>query len=177
MLQPVLAQTWQKSALSHQPDNIRSMHSFSQRKFIQEDCSGLLGQHLPSLQDLYNSRVKKRAGHIITDSSHRGHNTLTDSSHPGHNLFALLPSGRRYRSLCTRIWISRHKTAPPPPHHAISSPPHPPPPCHLQPKQLTQELVPVFCNSLSIYNYYLSLKYYVNTYAYFLHSYIYIYTE
>ncbi len=95
--------------LSHQPDNIRSMHSYSQRKFIQEDCSGLLGQHLPSLQDLYNSRVKKWAGHIIRDSSH-----------PRHNLFALLPSGRRYRSLCTRIWISRHKTAPPP-HHAISS--------------------------------------------------------
>ncbi len=56
----------------------------------------IIGVHLPSLQDLYNSRVKKRAGNIITDHSH-----------PGHNLFALLPSGRRYRYLCTRI--SRHK--------------------------------------------------------------------
>ncbi len=55
-----------------------------------------IGVHLPSLQDLYYSRVKKRAGNIITDPSH-----------PGHDLFALLPSGRRYRSLCTRT--SRHK--------------------------------------------------------------------
>ncbi len=70
--------------------------------------------------DLYYSRVKKRAGNIITDPSH-----------PGHDLFALLPSGRHYRSLCTRT--SRHKIFFPP--------------CHLQPKQLTQELLPVFCNS------------------------------
>ncbi len=56
----------------------------------------IIGVHLPSLQDLYNSRVKKREGNIVTDPSH-----------PGHNLFALLPSGRRYRSLCTRT--SRHK--------------------------------------------------------------------
>ncbi len=56
----------------------------------------IIGVHLPSLQDLYYSRVKKRAGNIITDPSH-----------PGHNLFALLPSGRHYRSLCTRT--SRHK--------------------------------------------------------------------
>ncbi len=51
----------------------------------------IIGVHLPSLQDLYNSRVKKWAGNIFTDPSH-----------PGHNLFALLPSGRCYRSLCTR---------------------------------------------------------------------------
>ncbi len=84
----------------------------------------IIGVHLPSLQDLYYSRVKKRAGNIITDPSH-----------PGHNLFALLPSGRRYRSLCTRT--SRHKN---------SFFPY----CHLQPKQLTQELLPVFCNSLTL---------------------------
>ncbi len=80
----------------------------------------IIGVHLPSLQDLYNSRVTKRAGNIITDPSH-----------PGHNLFALLP-GRRYRSLCTRT--SRHKNC------FFPS-------CYLQPKQLTQELLPVFCNS------------------------------
>ncbi len=56
----------------------------------------IIGVHLPSLEDLCNSRVKKRAGNIITDPSH-----------PGHNLSALLPSGRRYISLCTRT--SRHK--------------------------------------------------------------------
>ncbi len=58
----------------------------------------IIGVHLPSLPDLYYSRVKKRAGNIITDPSH-----------PGHDLFALLPSGRRYRSLCTRT--SRHKNS------------------------------------------------------------------
>ncbi len=91
--------------------------------------------HLPSLQDLYDSRVKKRAGNI------------TDPSHPGHNRFTLLPSGRCYRSLCTRT--SRHKNSPPP--------------CHLQPKQPTRELLPVFCNSFPISNYWLSLN--VNTYG------------
>ncbi len=98
----------------------------------------IIGVPLPSLQDLYKSRVKKRADNVITDPSH-----------PGHNLIALLPSGRCYRSRCTRT--SRQCF----------------PPCHLQPKQLTQELLPVFCNSLSIFNYCLSLKYNVNTYAYF----------
>ena len=66
----------------------------------------IIGVHLPNLQDLYNARVKKRAGNIITDPSH-----------PGQNLFALLPSGRRYRSLRTRT--SRHKNSFFP--HAISS--------------------------------------------------------
>ncbi len=100
----------------------------------------IIGVHLPSLQDLYNSKVKKWAGNIITDPSH-----------PGHNLFGLLPSGRHYRSLCTRT--RRHN-------NSFS-------PCHLQPKQLTLELLPVFCNLFSIFNYYLSLKYYVNTYAHY----------
>ncbi len=54
----------------------------------------IIGVHLPSLQDLYNSRVKKRSGNIITDPSH-----------PGHDLFVLLPSGRCYRSLCTRTGV------------------------------------------------------------------------
>ncbi|KAL0152393.1 hypothetical protein M9458_052116 [Cirrhinus mrigala] len=58
----------------------------------------ITGVHLPNLQDLYISRVKKRAGNIIQDPSH-----------PGHNLFALLPSGRRYRSLSTKT--SRHKNS------------------------------------------------------------------
>ncbi|KAI2648571.1 putative RNA-directed DNA polymerase from transposon BS [Labeo rohita] len=58
----------------------------------------IIGVHLPNLQDLYTSRVKKRAGNIIQDPSH-----------PGHNLFALLPSGRRYRSLSTKT--SRHKNS------------------------------------------------------------------
>ncbi len=76
----------------------------------------IIGVHLPSLQDLYFSRGQNRAGDIITDPSH-----------PGHDLFALLPSDRRYRSLCTRT--SSHKNSPPPP-------------SHLQPKQLTQGSLP-----------------------------------
>ncbi len=65
----------------------------------------IIGVHLPSLQDLYNSRVKKRAANIITNPSH-----------PRHNLFTLFPSSRHYRSLCTRT--SRHKNSFFP--HAIS---------------------------------------------------------
>ncbi|KAL0165593.1 hypothetical protein M9458_037437, partial [Cirrhinus mrigala] len=34
----------------------------------------IIGVHLPNLQDLYVSRVKKRAGNIIQDPSHPGHN-------------------------------------------------------------------------------------------------------
>ncbi|KAI2657495.1 putative RNA-directed DNA polymerase from transposon BS [Labeo rohita] len=34
----------------------------------------IIGVHLPNLQDLYNSRVKKRAENIIKDPSHPGHN-------------------------------------------------------------------------------------------------------
>ncbi|KAI2644929.1 Heat shock protein 75 kDa, mitochondrial [Labeo rohita] len=58
----------------------------------------IIGMHLPNLQDLYISRVMKRAGNIIQDPSH-----------PGHNLFALLPSGRCYRSLSAKT--SRHKNS------------------------------------------------------------------
>ncbi|KAI3353967.1 hypothetical protein L3Q82_018457, partial [Scortum barcoo] len=41
----------------------------------------IIGASLPSIQDLYVSRVRKRAGNITADPSH-----------PGHNLFHLLPS-------------------------------------------------------------------------------------
>ncbi|KAL0163294.1 hypothetical protein M9458_042690, partial [Cirrhinus mrigala] len=34
----------------------------------------IIGVHLPNLQDLYISRVKKQAGNIIQDPSHPGHN-------------------------------------------------------------------------------------------------------
>ncbi len=77
---------------------------------VRQQKGSIIGVLLPRLQDLYKSLVKKRACNIITDPSH-----------PGHNLFALLPSGRCYRSN----------------------------------------------NSFSIFNYCLSLKYFVNTYAYF----------
>ncbi len=55
----------------------------------------IIGVHLPSLQDLYYSRVKKRAGNIITDPSH-----------PGHDLFALLLQADA-TDLCA---LEKHKT-------------------------------------------------------------------
>ena len=51
----------------------------------------ITGALLPSIQELYSSRTRKRAGNIIRDPTH-----------PGHNLFSLLPSGRRYRALRTK---------------------------------------------------------------------------
>ncbi|KAJ8375448.1 hypothetical protein SKAU_G00060280 [Synaphobranchus kaupii] len=58
----------------------------------------IIGANLPSIQDLYISRVRKRAGNITADPSH-----------PGHNLFQLLPSGRRYRALYAKT--TRHKNS------------------------------------------------------------------
>ncbi len=60
----------------------------------------IIGVHLPSLQDLYYSRVKKRAGNIITDPSPR---TRPVCASP----FRQTPY---YRSLCTRT--SKHKIIP-----------------------------------------------------------------
>ncbi len=55
----------------------------------------IIGTALPSLQELYSSRVSKRAGKITMDPSHSA-----------HSLFELLPSsGRRYRALSTRIHL------------------------------------------------------------------------
>ncbi len=58
----------------------------------------IVGTTLPTLQELYLSRVSKRAGKITLDPSH-----------PAHSLFELLPSGRRYRALCTRT--TRHRNS------------------------------------------------------------------
>ncbi len=58
----------------------------------------IVGTTLPTLQELYLSRVSKRAGKITLDPSH-----------PAHSLFELLPSGRRYRALSTRT--TRHRNS------------------------------------------------------------------
>ena len=58
----------------------------------------IIGTTLPSIQELYLSRVSKRAGKITLDPSH-----------PAHSLFELLPSGRRYRALSTRT--ARHRNS------------------------------------------------------------------
>ncbi len=58
----------------------------------------IIGTTLPTLQELYLSRVSKRAVKITLDPSH-----------PAHFLFALLPSGWRYRALSTRT--TRHRNS------------------------------------------------------------------
>ncbi len=61
----------------------------------------IVGTTLPTLQELYLSRVSKRAGKITLDPSH-----------PTHSLFDLLPSGRRYRALSTRTTRHRNRFFP-----------------------------------------------------------------
>ncbi|KAL0153878.1 hypothetical protein M9458_050799 [Cirrhinus mrigala] len=58
----------------------------------------IIGVPLPTLRELYTSRVRKRAQKITLDPSH-----------PCYPLFELLPSGRRYRATNTRI--ARHKNS------------------------------------------------------------------
>ncbi len=58
----------------------------------------IIGTTLPTLQELYSSRMSKRAGKISLDPSH-----------PAPSLFELLPSGRRYRALSTRT--TRHRNS------------------------------------------------------------------
>ncbi len=58
----------------------------------------IIGTTLPTLQELYSSRMSKRAGKITLDPSH-----------PAHSLFELLLSGRRYRALSTRT--TRHRNS------------------------------------------------------------------
>uniref|UniRef100_A0A8C6PEI1 Reverse transcriptase domain-containing protein n=1 Tax=Nothobranchius furzeri TaxID=105023 RepID=A0A8C6PEI1_NOTFU len=65
---------------------------------IVRSAEKVIGCSLPSLQDLYVSRTRGRAGQIAADPSH-----------PGHRLFEPLPSGRRLRSIRTRT--SRHKNS------------------------------------------------------------------
>ncbi len=60
-----------------------------------------IGTPLPTLQELYLSRLSKRAGKITLDPSH-----------PAHSLFELLPSGRSYRALSTRTTRQRYSFFP-----------------------------------------------------------------
>ena len=51
----------------------------------------VIGCSLPSLEELYESRVLRRAENI-----------MKDASHPGHSFFRKLPSGRRLQALGSR---------------------------------------------------------------------------
>ncbi len=61
----------------------------------------IIGTTPPTLQELYLSRVSKRAGKITLDTSN-----------PAHSLFELLPSGQRYRALSTRTTRYRNSFFP-----------------------------------------------------------------
>ncbi len=68
---------------------------------VDRTAERIIGTTLPTLQELYLSRVSKRAGKITLDPSH-----------PAHSLFELLPSGRRYRVPSTRTIILRNSFFP-----------------------------------------------------------------
>ena len=63
---------------------------------IVKTASRIVGSTLPSLDSLYNLRMKRKVRSIISDSTH-----------PANHLFQLLPSGRRYR--CSRCRSNRLK--------------------------------------------------------------------
>ncbi len=54
-------------------------------------CMCIVGVSLPSLQDIYSTRLTRKALSIAGDPTH-----------PTHSFFSLLPSGRRLRSLQAR---------------------------------------------------------------------------
>ncbi len=68
---------------------------------VDRTAERIIGITLPILQELYLSRVSKRAGKITLDPWH-----------PSHSLFELLPSGRRYRVLSTRTTRHRNRFFP-----------------------------------------------------------------
>ncbi len=61
----------------------------------------IIGTTLPTLQELYSSRLSKGAVKVTLDPSH-----------PAHSLFEMLPSGRRYRALRTRTTRNRNSFFP-----------------------------------------------------------------
>ncbi len=62
----------------------------------------IVGVSLPSLQDIYNTRLTRKALSIAGDPTH-----------PTHNFFSLLPSGRRLRSLQARTSRLKGQLHPP----------------------------------------------------------------
>ncbi|KAL3048745.1 hypothetical protein OYC64_008258 [Pagothenia borchgrevinki] len=58
---------------------------------IVNSAQRIIGAPLPSLEDIYNTRLTRKALSIVGDSTH-----------PSNSLFSLLPSGRRFLSLSSR---------------------------------------------------------------------------
>ncbi|KAK3545135.1 hypothetical protein QTP70_001418 [Hemibagrus guttatus] len=87
--------------------NIRSLTKKAQKTTARDkaklqrvihSAEKVIGFGLPSLQELYVSRSRRRAAKIAAEPSH-----------PGNELFRSLPSGKRFQSIRTRT--SRHKTS------------------------------------------------------------------
>ena len=66
-----------------------------------KNASKIVGTVPPSLDEIYQSRVQKRAEKIIKDCSH-----------PAHQFFERMPSGRRFRSMITKTHRFRNSFVP-----------------------------------------------------------------
>ncbi len=115
----------------------------------------IVGVSLPSLQDIYNTRLTRKALSIAGDPTH-----------PTHNFFSLLPSGRRLMSLQARTnrlkdsfihqavrKLNSLPSLPPPPllpHESLNSVPHPTTTTHTftHTLTLTMRQAPVTCTAL-----------------------------
>ncbi len=92
-----------------------SCHKSLQR--IVRAAEKIVGVSLPSLQDIYSTRL-----------THKALSIAGDTTHPTHSFFSLLTSGRRLRSLQARTSRLKDSFI----HQAVrklnSPPPRPPPP-------------------------------------------------
>ncbi len=129
----------------------------------------IVGVSLPSLQDIYSTRLTRKALCIAGDTTH-----------PRHSFFSLLPSGRRLRSLQARtnrlkdcfihqavrklnslpslpplpsITPRTTELWPPPPPHTTHTTPHPPPTHHTHPHTLWPAPVTLYSIGLTSFNY------------------------
>ncbi|KAK3507347.1 hypothetical protein QTP70_014830, partial [Hemibagrus guttatus] len=73
--------------------------TISDRKTLQRivrTADKIIGVSLSSTTDMYTTRCIRKANSIVDDPIH-----------PSHTLFTLLLSGKRHRSITTRLWLSR----------------------------------------------------------------------
>ncbi|KAL3065383.1 hypothetical protein OYC64_015537 [Pagothenia borchgrevinki] len=68
-----------------------SCTALNRKALVVKTAQNITRTELPSMEDLYSQRLRKKSLRIIKDPHH-----------PSHKLFCLLPSGRRYRSIWTK---------------------------------------------------------------------------
>ena len=68
------------------------IHSKNMLERIVKTASKITGSKLPSIESIYTTRTLRKATTIISDSTH-----------PANHLFESFPSGKRFRSINTRI--------------------------------------------------------------------------